>query len=131
MLKAIHSNKVIFIFVFMWSLSGGSDCFAQNESLRSAAENSGVFIGTAVAVSPLREEKIYRETVEREFNIIVAENAFKWSSVHSQKESFDFRDTDFLVKFAEKNKMKMRGHTLVWHRQNPNWLLDGNFRAIN
>jgi endo-1,4-beta-xylanase len=95
--------------------------------LSALAEKRRVYVGTAVAMQPLRNEHLYRKTIEREFNIIVAENAFKWSSIQPKRGEFNFKDTDFLVKFAESNRMKLRGHTLVWHRQIPKWLTDGNF----
>jgi endo-1,4-beta-xylanase len=95
--------------------------------LRSLAEKRGIYIGAAVAVGPLRNEPLYRRTAEREFNMIVAENAFKWSSLRPSRTKFDFKEADFLVKFAAANKMKLRGHTLVWHRQLPKWLTEGNF----
>lgn len=116
-----------FIFGFVLFVLTGSICFAQSKTLRDSAEKSGVYIGTAVAIQPLKKEPLYRQTIEREFNIIVAENAFKWELVQPQKSKFNFKDTDLLVKFAETNKMKLRGHTLVWHRQNPKWLTEGNF----
>ncbi len=40
---------------------------------------------------------------------------------------FDFADADRIVDFTTAHRMKMRGHTLVWHRQLPRWLVDGNF----
>jgi endo-1,4-beta-xylanase len=100
---------------------------AQDRPLRGSADERGFFIGTAVAMTPFRSESIYNETLRREFNIIVAENAFKWDSVRPSRDSFNFADTDALVDFAEANNMKIRGHTLVWHSQVPSWLTDGNF----
>lgn len=113
-------NKLILGFVLLFL--SGSICSAQSKPLRDLAEKRGVYIGTAVAITPLKEEPLYRQTIEREFNIIVAENAFKWGLVQPKKSKFNFKDTDLLVKFAETNKMKLRGHTLVWHRQNPSTL---------
>lgn len=120
-------NKLIFGFTVFSILLSPLVNSAQRKHLRELAEKRGVYIGTAVAAAPLRKEPLYRETIAREFNIVVAENAFKFGSVHAKKSKFDFKDTDLLVKFAEANRMKLRGHTLVWHRQNPKWLTEGNF----
>jgi endo-1,4-beta-xylanase len=95
--------------------------------LRASADERGFYIGAAVAVSPFRNEAIYQDTLRREFNIIVAENAFKWTSVHPSRTNFNFTDTDALVDFAQANNMRIRGHTLVWHNQIPDWLTSGNF----
>src|SRR5215471_12841496 len=88
---------------------------AQTQPLRASADQRGFFLGAAVAVTPFRSEQIYQDTLRRQFNIMVAENAFKWDSVHPSRTTFNFTDTDALVDFAQANNMKMRGHTLVWH----------------
>ncbi|HEU4389440.1 MAG TPA: endo-1,4-beta-xylanase [Blastocatellia bacterium] len=100
---------------------------AQNPTLRSGADQRGFLIGAAVAMSPFRNEPIYQDTLRREFNTIVAENAFKWDAVHPARTTFNFTDTDALVNFATANNMAIRGHTLVWHNQIPSWLVNGNF----
>jgi len=78
-------------------------------------------------MSPFRNESIYTETLRREFNMLVAENAFKWDAMRPSRTGFNFTDTDALVAFAEANNMQVRGHTLVWHSQLPGWLTGGNF----
>jgi endo-1,4-beta-xylanase len=44
-------------------------------------------------------------------------------------QSFDFTLANRIVDFAVQNKMKVRGHTLVWHRQNPKWLTEGRYTS--
>lgn len=46
----------------------------------------------------------------------------KWETIHPSPEAFDFSQGDRLVAFAISHQMKVRGHTLVWHQQNPAWL---------
>ncbi|MDQ3800295.1 MAG: endo-1,4-beta-xylanase [Acidobacteriota bacterium] len=117
-----------FVLISIWLSAASLAGFAQqNKTLRALAEKRGIYVGAAVAIKPLKKEPLYRETIEREFNIVVAENAFKWGLAHPKKSKFNFKDTDWLVEFAEKNRMKLRGHTLVWHRQNPKWLTEGDF----
>ncbi|HKQ04378.1 MAG TPA: endo-1,4-beta-xylanase [Blastocatellia bacterium] len=100
---------------------------AQNFPLRVAADKRGFYVGAAVAAAPLRNEEPYQDTLRCEFNIIVAENAFKWDAIHPAQGTYNFADTDALVAFAEANHMRIRGHTLVWHNQLPGWLTGGNF----
>jgi endo-1,4-beta-xylanase len=100
---------------------------AQTQPLRVSADQRSFFIGAAVAMTPFGNEAVYYQTLKREFNIIVAENAFKWDAVRPSQVTFNFTDTDALVNFAEANHMKIRGHTLVWHNQLPSWLTNSNF----
>jgi endo-1,4-beta-xylanase len=95
--------------------------------LRTSATAKGLFIGTAVNMTPFRNEPIYSDTLRREFNLLVGENAFKFDAIHPAQTTFNFTDTDALVAFAQANGMAVRGHTLVWHNQIPGWLTNGNF----
>lgn len=99
-------------------------CSAQ--SLRQEADHAEVLIGTAVRPSQLSEVN-YASTLAREYNMIEAEDAMKWWVLRPDRASFDFRQGDELVRFAESHGMKVRGHCLVWGRSNPEWLTRGHF----
>jgi endo-1,4-beta-xylanase len=92
-----------------------------SQTLREAAAKSGVLVGTAVRPEQLTEPA-YAATLAREFNMLEPENALKWESIHPEPDTFDFAAGDRLVEFAIAHQMKVRGHTLVWHQQNPGWL---------
>jgi len=96
------------------------------QPLRQAADRAGVLVGTAVRPS-LFSEAAYSETPAREFNLIEPEDALKWWGVRRNQESFDFREGDEAVAFAQAHGMKVRGHCLVWDHNNPAWLAQGNF----
>lgn len=64
----------------------------------------------------------HADLLKRHFNSIVAENAMKWSALRPSEATFEFAPADALVRFAKSNHMLVRGHTLVWHQQNPPWL---------
>jgi endo-1,4-beta-xylanase len=101
-----------------------SVCGAQ--SLRQQADHAGVLIGTAVRPSQL-SEPAYASTLAREFNMVEAEDAMKWPALRPGRTTYDFRQGDTIVRFAQANRMKVRGHCLVWGRYNPDWLTQGHF----
>jgi endo-1,4-beta-xylanase len=100
---------------------------AEAQTLRDAADARGLFVGAAVNMNPFRNEPIYTQTLGREFNMLVAENAMKFDAMHPAQNTYNFTDADALVAYAEANNMVVRGHTLVWHSQIPGWLTGGNF----
>jgi endo-1,4-beta-xylanase len=97
-------------------------------SLREAAQQCGMLIGTAARPGEL-SEPAYAATLAREFNLLEPEDALKWESLRPDAQSFDFHQADQLVDFALRHNMKVRGHTLVWHHQNPTWLTAGNLSS--
>ena len=96
------------------------------QTLRQAADRDGVLIGTAVRPTQL-SEPAYASTLAREFNMVEAEDAMKWWVLRPSADTYDFRQADELVHFAVAHQMKVRGHCLVWGRDNPDWLMQGNF----
>jgi endo-1,4-beta-xylanase len=96
------------------------------ESLRETAQRSGVLVGAAVRPEQL-SEPAYAFTLAHEFNMVEPENAMKWEVVHPGPERFDFSQADRVVAFAVQHNMRVRGHTLVWHQQNPRWLTEGRY----
>lgn len=100
----------------------------REQSLREAAQASGMLIGTAVRPAQL-SEAAYASTLAREFNMLEPEDVLKWEVVHPEPQSFDFSQGDQIVDFAIRHGMKVRGHTLVWHQQNPKWLTEGKYTS--
>jgi len=97
---------------------------ASSQTLREAAERSGILVGAAVRPEQLSEPR-YAATLASEFGMLEPEDAMKWESLHPSPEKFDFSQADRIVAFAISHQMKVRGHTLVWHQQNPRWLMEG------
>src|SRR5687767_4867826 len=77
--------NVLSVFLVLFQCGNGA---AQTQHLRVSAYQRDFFIGAAVAMTPFRNESVYYETLRRDFNVIVAENAFKWDAVHPSRTTF-------------------------------------------
>lgn len=100
-------------------------------TLRAQAAAKGRSFGVAVdAVFFGTNPAAYDTLIAREFNMIVAGNVMKWGSIHrDSRYAYRWANPDLMVGFAQANTMKVRGHTLVWHQQNPAWLTGTTFTA--
>ena len=107
--------------------SGADRAAPEDAPLRTLARRAGIRIGTAVDMSALDDDATYRRLVAREFNTVTAENVMKWGPLEPQRGVYDWAPADQLVDFARRNGQTVRGHTLVWHNQLPEWLTSGTF----
>jgi endo-1,4-beta-xylanase len=101
-------------------------------TLRQAADGRHIIIGAAAA-SRYLDEADYSSILGLEFSQLQAENEMKFGPIHPRPDTdpdpYDFRGSDALVAFAQSHNMVVRGHTLVWHRQVPQWVDKGSFSA--
>jgi endo-1,4-beta-xylanase len=107
--------------------AGSGSSAAGDTGLRAAARPTGVRIGTAVDMTALADDATYRAAVAREFSTVTPENVMKWEAVEPERGVYDWAAADRLVDFARANHQTVRGHTLVWHSQNPAWLREDAF----
>lgn len=63
-----------------------------------------------------------KELLINHFNSLTAENEMKPENLQPKENQFTFEVADQFVTFAEQHNKKMRGHTLVWHNQTPDWM---------
>jgi endo-1,4-beta-xylanase len=93
---------------------------AAASTLGAAAAQSGRYFGTALAAGRMGDST-YTTIAGREFNMITAENEMKPDATQPQRGVFNFNAGDQIYNWATQRGLKVRGHTLAWHAQQPNW----------
>ncbi|MEV0153930.1 endo-1,4-beta-xylanase [Micromonospora sp. NPDC050686] len=90
-------------------------------TLGAAAAQSGRYFGTAIAANRLNDST-YSTIAAREFNMITAENEMKPDATEPNQNQFNFSAGDQIYNWANSRGLKVRGHTLAWHAQQPGWM---------
>ena len=89
-------------------------------TLGASAAEKGRYFGAAVGTYKFNDGT-YMSILNREFNSLVAENEMKWDATEPQRGVFNYGAGDRIVSHARANGMSVRGHTLLWHAQQPGW----------
>lgn len=109
------------------------------KSLKAWAASKGMRFGNAVGVgysddakSPFNDPKT-RQILIEECSILVPENELKQYVVknNSNDQLLNFAPAKKLAKFAKENYMELRGHTMLWARDEytPKWQINHDFGA--
>ncbi len=104
-----------------------ADAFERpGERLRNLATNRNIRFGFASLQDFYHrpDGAIYADIAASEFDTVTPENSMKMSHMNPMKGRYQFADTDNLVNFAKLHDIDVHGHTLVWHRQVPDWVLE-------
>jgi endo-1,4-beta-xylanase len=116
-------------------LPAGVKAFAAapaDEALKDIARRKGLRFGTAVGSGKNQfGDPAYRALVERECNIIVAENEMKWQALEPARDAMRFGPADAMLAWARDKGMAMRGHNLFWQAEKwlPAWVAKEDFGA--
>jgi endo-1,4-beta-xylanase len=117
----MNAKRLLTVLLVLFFAFGGVVCIqaADTPSLKTAF-GPHFLIGAALnddVVSGKDPESA--AIVIQQCNTVTAENVMKWMFIHPEPDRYDFAAADRFVAFAEKNKMQIIGHTLVWHAQIP------------
>ena len=68
--------------------------------------------------------------VTKQYNALTPENCMKAGPIHPKEDTWDFKDADAFVQFAQENHMAIFATALVWHSQPARWMfVDGSKSA--
>ncbi|WP_337102676.1 endo-1,4-beta-xylanase [Paenibacillus sp. YIM B09110] len=80
-------------------------------------------LGSSLLVNEIEDpEGPHAELLKKHFNSLTAGNEMKWDGTEPVEGQFTFQNADKIVDFGEENGIAVRGHTLIWHSQTPNWV---------
>ncbi|WP_367128677.1 endo-1,4-beta-xylanase [Saccharothrix sp. HUAS TT1] len=98
-------------------------------TLAASAAESGRYFGTAVAANKLGDST-YVGILNREFNMVTAENEMKMDATEPTQGQFSYANADRIVNHARNQGMRVRGHALAWHSQQPGWMQNMSGTAL-
>lgn len=94
---------------------------AQPSSLGAIADARGVWFGSAIG-EEIFADPAYAAAIARECRMVTIENAVKLGFIRPEPDRFTPEMADRLVLWAGEKHLAIRGHTLVWNDNNPDWL---------
>lgn len=105
-------------------------------NIKDLFQTYGVKSGTCLSQKMIYDPK-YSGLITEQFNSVTLENALKPEAILNQSASkkagdivVEFKsETTNLLDWAKKNNMSLRGHTLIWHSQTPEWIFHEEFNA--
>ena len=122
--------------LMLLALAGCSTAPAKELSLKELFAKHGMKAGTCITAQMIAREET-NELIRNQFNSVTMENAMKPEMILNQIESK--KAGELVVKFnaeavqlldwAKENNFSMRGHTLVWYSQTPEWLFHEDFEV--
>ncbi len=102
--------------------------------LNEQAMSGNRFYGAAIADQVLATDHIFMDHVRTECGIVTGETAFKWGELRPKPDVWNWKPADALMAFASRRGIQVRGHTLLWHEHNPDWLVQelnpGNAQSL-
>lgn len=99
-------------------------------NLKLIDANVGFNIGCTVKSTYLQSETAYSNVVKGEFNQMTAEYEMKMASIWTGLGQYNFLPVDYIVNYAQTNKMAVHGHVLIWYQSFPQWFKDANYDTV-
>ena len=104
------------------------------KSLKEVFAEHGMKVGTCVSAQVIGRTQM-ADLIKEQYSSLTMENAMKPDAILNQKKSqaeghlvVEYgQDAKTVLAWAKENGFAMRGHTLVWYSQTPEWIFRKNF----
>ncbi len=100
--------------------------------LKQLASSKGLELGNFAILSHLND-KPYTDILTSQFSFALADNTPNWyftdGGLRPSPTTFNFKQMDQVVQFAEDHQMPLQAHHYVWGEQKwlPSWLINGRY----
>lgn len=78
-----------------------------------------LYYGTAADQGTLATSE---DIINANFGQVTPENSMKWDATEATQNQYTLDGADYLVDYATENGKLIRGHTMIWHSQLPDWV---------
>ncbi|MFK8037878.1 MAG: endo-1,4-beta-xylanase [Crocinitomicaceae bacterium] len=82
------------------------------------------YCGNVIDLNKLNSNTNYNKIAGSQFNSVTAENIMKPEFLHPSKSNYNWIEADQLADYCTSNSKRLHGHTLIWHQQLPQWMIN-------
>lgn len=122
-------KQVFSIALFVVALVAGSPVVVEERALASINElfkaKGKLYFGSITDPVDIANSKDVA-TIIADFGAVSPENSMKWDATEGTQGKFNFNGADQFVNFATSHNLLIRGHTLLWYNQLPQWVKNIN-----
>jgi len=90
-------------------------------SLRERAGRRNLTYGSEVTAGDLQRDDAFAALIRRQCSAITPGMEFKWGFFQPRPEMLVTGPADWLIDWARRSGLEVRGHPLIWHRNVPVW----------
>jgi endo-1,4-beta-xylanase len=101
--------------------SPGRSIAAGTSSLKEIAAQRGILYGSEAVYEEIAKDENYAALFLEQCAIMTPGIEAKWADIEPDDGVFNFDHLDWLVDFARKHGIAVRGHNLMWAVYNPLW----------
>jgi endo-1,4-beta-xylanase len=100
----------------------GAVAAAPANSLKALGAPCGLKVGVQSIKAQL-QNPVFAQMAIANFQMLTPGNELKWARLRPGPDSYNFSDADWMVGFAQQNRMLVHGHNLCWNAEgtNPSW----------
>ena len=119
----MYKNRIYYtVFALLFTVLIGHS--QENDSTLKEVYKNDFKIGFSIGWNRHLKDTTSINLALNESNVITPGNPLKWIRLVNDKGEYDFSLADEMIDFAEKNNLKVVGHTLIWHMQTPKWVFE-------
>ncbi len=120
-MNSIKINRIVLTLILLLLIVSIGNSQENNPLLKNIYKND-FKVGFSVGWNRHLKDTTIIKLVAKEYNVFTPGNALKWTRLVNEVGEYNFSQADEMIDFAEKNDLKVIGHTLIWYRQTPKWV---------
>jgi endo-1,4-beta-xylanase len=116
-------NRRHLLYLAAGLIAAPAPSMTQSKTLKTLAAAKGIIYGVECNTWDLAADPELANAIVQQCAMLV-DGSLKWEITRPAPYTFNFERSDWRAQFAQEKRLQLRGHTLIWHVNLPQWFYE-------